>query len=66
MQQYDLLTNSELSDLISERIHSERDRCILRYKLIEGYTAERIAELVCMSPVQIYRIIKRCKKLIYS
>ena len=66
MQYYDSLTNSELSERISERIHSQRDRDIMRYKLIEGYTAERIAEIVCMSPVQIYRIVKRCKKLIYS
>lgn len=59
-------TNSQLDALISEQIHSERDRKIMRYKLIDGYTYERIAEIIGMSAIQISRIVKRCKKLIYS
>lgn len=64
MQHYITLTNSEIDALISEKIHSQRDRQIMRMKLIDGLTAEKTAEIMQMSPVQIYRIVKRCKKLI--
>lgn len=64
MQNYVTLTNSEIAERISEKIHSERDRTIMRLKLIDGLSAERTAEIVDMSAVQIYRIVKRCKKLI--
>ena len=64
MQNYVTLTNSEIAERISENIHSERDRTIMRLKLIDGLSAERTAEIVDMSAVQIYRIVKRCKKLI--
>lgn len=64
MQHYTELTNSQLAELIGENIHSERDRQIMRMKLIDGYTAEKTAEIMQMSPVQIYRIVKRCKKMI--
>ena len=53
------LTNSELSERISEYCHSERNRTILRMKLIDGLTYERIAEIVDMSPRQIYNIVKK-------
>lgn len=64
MQNYVLLTNSEIDALISEKIHSQRDRNVMHMKLIDGLTLEKIAEIVEMSPSQIYRIIKRCKKMI--
>ena len=64
MQNYVTLTNSEIAERISENIHSERDRTIMRLKLIDGLSAERTAEIVDMSTVQIYRIVKRCRKLI--
>ncbi len=44
------LTNSEIERRIAEKIHSDRDRRILRLRLIEGWTFERIAEAVEMSP----------------
>ena len=60
MQYYDTLTNSEINYLIGEYIHSERNRRILRYKLIDGYTYEHIAEIEAMSPRQIKTIVKQC------
>ena len=59
MLHYVLPTNSELSERINEQIHSERDRRIMRLKLIDGLTYERIAELVEMSPRQIKTIVGR-------
>ena len=38
MQPYITLTNSELAELIGEHIHSERDRQIMKMKLIDGLT----------------------------
>lgn len=64
MQKYVELTNTELYHRINENIHSQRDRRVMHMKLIDGLTAEKIAEIVEMSPVQIYRIVKRCKKMI--
>ena len=57
-------TNTEIQRRIDEQIHSDRDRRIMRMRLVDGLTAERIAEQTAMSTVQIYRIIKKCRKMI--
>ena len=57
-------TNSEIERKISEQIHSDRDRRIMRMRLVDGMTYERIAELVEMSAVQIKRIVKRYAMMI--
>lgn len=59
MQHYITLTNSEIDALISEKIHSQRDREIMRMKLIDGYTYEKIAEIVQMSPRYVRALVKR-------
>ena len=64
MKQYIALTNSEISNRISEIIHSKRDREIMRLSMIDGLTLEAIAEIVDMSVSQIQRIVKHYKKLI--
>lgn len=57
-------TNSEIAAIIAERIHSERDRRIMKMRLVDGLTYERIAELVEMSAIQIKRIVKRYAMMI--
>lgn len=59
MQHYVELTNSELAEMIGEHIHSERDRQILKMKLIDGLTYEKIAENVQMSPRYIRALVKK-------
>ena len=59
MQNYITLSNSQLSELISEHIHSERNRQIMRMKLIDGLTYEKIAEIVQMSPRYVRALVKR-------
>ena len=59
MQHYIQLTNSELAELISEHIHSERDRQIMKLKLIDGLTYEKIAEIYEMSPRYIRSLVKK-------
>lgn len=51
-------TNSWISDLIDEHIHSERNRGILKRSYIDGIGQERIAEEYGMSTRQIQNIIK--------
>lgn len=50
-------TNSQIRALIDEWIHSERDREILKRRLIDGITFERLAEEFDMSPRQIKNIV---------
>lgn len=50
-------SNSQISELIDEWIHSERDRAIMKRRLIDGLTYERLAEEFDMSERQIKRII---------
>lgn len=59
MQHYITLSNSQLAELIGEHIHSERNRQIMRMKLIDGYTYEKIAEIVQMSPRYVRALVKR-------
>ena len=62
MKHITTLTNSEISERISENIHSQRDRDIMRLRLIDGLTYEKIAEAVELSPRYIRAI---CRKLMY-
>ena len=64
MQHYVTLKNSQLAELIGENIHSERDRQIMKMKLIDGYTYEKIAEIVQMSPRYIRALVKRLTGLL--
>lgn len=59
MQSYITLTNSELAELIGEHIHSERDRQIMKMKLIDGLTYEKIAEKVEMSPRYVRSLVRK-------
>lgn len=52
-------TNSQMRLLIDEHIHSERDRGILKRRMIDGICYEPLAEEFDMSVMQIKRIIYR-------
>lgn len=66
MQNYIELTNTEIERRISEYIHSERDRKIMRLRLIDGLTYERIAELIEMSVRQIKNIVGKYARKIHE
>lgn len=61
---FDDLTNSEISDIIDERIHSERDRALMHRRLIDGITQERLAEEFDLSVRQVQRLIYRLSEKI--
>ena len=50
-------TNSQIEKLIDEHIHSERDRAILKRRLIDGLVYEKLAEEFELSDRQIKSIV---------
>lgn len=58
MNRYTNICNTELSNLIDEWVKSERDRKIMKRRLIDGITIERLAEEFDLSVKQIVRITK--------
>ena len=52
-------TNSQIRSLIDEYIHSERDRNILKRRLIDGICFEPLAEEFDIS-------VRQCKNIIYK
>lgn len=62
----DNITNSHITEVISEYIHSERDRGILLDRYVNGYTFERISEKYDMSTVQIKRIVYKNEMKVFD
>ena len=60
------ISNSELSELIDEWIHSERDRMIMKSRLIDGLTFESLAEKHDMSTRHIKRVVYKCEQQIFK
>jgi AraC-like DNA-binding protein len=52
-------TNSQIAALIDEHIHSERDRALLKRRLIDGICFEPLAEEFQIST-------RHCKTLVYK
>lgn len=49
-------TNSQIRNIIEEKIHSERDREIMKRRLIDGITYEKLSEEFSLSVTQIKNI----------
>lgn len=62
MQHNVTLTNSEIKHRIEENVHNQRDRRIMHLRFVDGYTYEKIGEIVEISTIQVKRIVK---KLLY-
>lgn len=59
-------SNSDMSWLIDEYIHSERDRKILKRRLIDGIFYEPLAEEFDMSVRQIKNIVYKSEKMLFK
>lgn len=59
------LSRSQTERLIDEWIPHERNRAILRRRLLDGITYERLAEEFDMSVRQIKRIVYKCEETIF-
>lgn len=58
-------TNSNIEHLIDEHIHSERDRAIMKRRLIDGVCFEPLAEEFDMSVSQVKRIVYKSEKTLF-
>lgn len=59
------LSRSQYEHLIDEWIFSERDRAIIKRRLLDGVTYERFAEEFDLSVRQTKTIVKKCSETIY-
>ena len=51
--------NSEIIELINEYIHSERDRVLMKRKLVDDIRFEALGEELDLSTTQVKRIYKK-------
>ena len=58
--------NSRIRELIEEYVHSERDRAILKRRLIDGIKFEKLAEEFDMSDKQIKRIVYKYQEELFQ
>ena len=58
-------TNSEIAAAIDEYIHSERDRAILKRRLIDGICFEPLAEEFDLSVRHVQNIVYKCSDKIF-
>lgn len=61
----DNISNSEISRLIDEWVHSERDRKILKRRLIDGICYEPLADEFDMSVRQMKNIVSRAEAKLF-
>ena len=52
-------SNSQVAEAIDEWVHSERDRAILKRRLIDGLTYDQLADEFFLS-------IRQIKKIVYN
>lgn len=60
------ISRSEWERLIDEWIFSERDRNILKKRLLDGLTYEKLAEEFDMSSRQIKRIVSKSEEKLFK
>ena len=57
-------SRSEIITVIDEWIFNERNRAILKRKLLDGITFEKLAEEFDLSTQQVKTIVYKCKEII--
>ena len=55
-------TNSQISHVIDEHIHSERDRKILKRRFIDGIIFDQLAEEFDLSVRQVKNVVYKSEK----
>ena len=63
---FDDLSCSEIEFLIDEWIHNERDRRILKRRLLDGITYERLAGEFDLSSTQIKNIVYKSESRLFK
>lgn len=65
MKPWDALTRNEIEYLIDQRIHNERNRAILKRRLLDGICYEPLAEEFELSVRQIKNIVYKCEAILF-
>lgn len=65
MKPWEYLTRNELEMMIEQRIHHERNRAILRRRLLDGICYEPLAEEFDLSVRQVKNIVYKCEDLLF-
>lgn len=60
------MPRDEIDFLIEQYIHKEKYRTVLKYRLLDGFTFERIAELMDMSDRQIKNIVYKSEDKLFN
>lgn len=61
----DDIPNSERARLIDEYVHSERDRKLMKRRLIDGVCFEPLAEEFDLSVRHVKKIVYKCEETIF-
>lgn len=59
-------TNSQVTQVINEHVHSERDRNIMIDRLVNGMCYEPLAEKYDLSVTQVKRIIYKLQMVVFK
>ena len=66
MNRFNNISNTQLISLIDEWIKSERDRGLMKRRLIDGITIEKLTEEYDLSVKQAHRITIKYSDYLYS
>jgi hypothetical protein len=66
MNRFNNIPNNQLIEIIENWIKSERDRNLMKRRLIDGISLERLAEEFELSPKQAYRITNKYYDYLYG
>lgn len=59
-------SNSQIEAIIDDYIHSDRDRSLLKSRLIDGLTHEKLAEKYDLSVRQVKRLIYKKQEVVFK
>lgn len=63
---YSERARDEIDEAITQWIHKDRDRQVLRLKLLDGLTYEEVAERMDMSPKGVQKIVYRSEDKLFK
>lgn len=66
MIRFDNISNTDLTKLINDWIKCERDRNLMKRRLIDGVSLERLAEEFELSAKQVFRITNKYYDVLYE
>lgn len=66
MNRFDNIPNNQLLQIIENWIKSERDRNLMKRRLIDGISLEKLSEEFELSVKQVYRITNKYYDILYQ